>query len=280
MNTKLILAVISILAFGFSAYGQRTDLFSLVDYENIDVEETKSEKTVYTKHLIQELKKSVSPRYIRMLEGEILHKGIFFSYFNMNAEVIEICGDFYSWRCRPMERNKYGVFFHVLELPVMNEDMQPEKEFHYKFKVDGVYTLDANNELVDEDHDPPLYNYFVLDKADPNIRAHAHVLPDSLDEEFHLRKVRFEIYNPKAERVNLVGSFNHFDPEFDRLEKTKDGYFVLEKKLMPGEYQYYFMIDGESSIDLYNPHSGYQSNTGDHVSTLFVEPHTIRPEKK
>jgi 1,4-alpha-glucan branching enzyme len=280
MSKKLVLATLGLLAFGFSAYGQKTDLFSLMDYEKLDVEEDKKEKTVYTKHTIEELKKSVSPRYIRMLEGEILHKGIFFSYFSMNAESIEICGDFYSWRCRTMERNKYGVFFHILELPIMNEDMKPEKEFHYKFKVDGVYALDPNNELTDEDHDPPLYNYFVLDKSDPNIRAHAHVLSDSLDEEFHLRKVRFEIYNPKAERVTLVGSFNHFDPEFDRLEKTKEGYFVLEKKLMPGEYQYYFMIDGDASIDIYNPVSGYQSNTGDHVSTLVVRPHEVRPEKK
>lgn len=50
--------------------------------------------------------------------------------------------------------------------------------------------------------------------------------------------------NPDAKEVYLVGEFNNWDPRADRMVKTK-GAFRKTLRLVPGEYQYKFIVDGE-----------------------------------
>ena len=49
--------------------------------------------------------------------------------------------------------------------------------------------------------------------------------------------------NPEAKEVYLVGEFNNWDPQVDRMVKRK-GAFQKTLYLSPGKYQYKFLIDG------------------------------------
>jgi len=53
---------------------------------------------------------------------------------------------------------------------------------------------------------------------------------------------------PDAKRVYLVGDFNNWDPEADRMVKRKGAFYKL-LHLTPGEYQYKFLVDGEWHAD-------------------------------
>ncbi|MEJ2720515.1 MAG: isoamylase early set domain-containing protein [bacterium] len=49
---------------------------------------------------------------------------------------------------------------------------------------------------------------------------------------------------PDAKEVFLVGDFNNWNQRTDRMVKRR-GAFQKSKQLVPGEYQYKFLVDGE-----------------------------------
>lgn len=53
---------------------------------------------------------------------------------------------------------------------------------------------------------------------------------------------------PDAQRVCLAGDFNGWDAERGRMSR-RDGRFVKRLRLLPGEYQYKFFVDGEWFAD-------------------------------
>jgi len=59
-----------------------------------------------------------------------------------------------------------------------------------------------------------------------------------------------------AKTVYLAGNFNQWHPQAKRMTKYKDGSFRSKLKLLPGQYQYKFIIDGEWHID---PDAPYQA---------------------
>ncbi|OGV71903.1 MAG: hypothetical protein A3K19_07330 [Lentisphaerae bacterium RIFOXYB12_FULL_65_16] len=50
--------------------------------------------------------------------------------------------------------------------------------------------------------------------------------------------------DPTAKQVCLVGTFNGWDPESRRMAKGRDGVFRALVNLVPGRYEYKFVIDG------------------------------------
>ncbi|MEN3043751.1 MAG: hypothetical protein ABDH37_00840 [Candidatus Hydrothermales bacterium] len=57
-------------------------------------------------------------------------------------------------------------------------------------------------------------------------------------------KVIFEVYFPEAERVNIAGTFNNWNPYLNPMERTSEGNFRIELSLKPGFYTYKFVING------------------------------------
>ena len=62
--------------------------------------------------------------------------------------------------------------------------------------------------------------------------------------------VRFELRAPEAKAVTVVGSWNYWDPEAQKLkDRDGDGIWEIEIPLKPGEeHQYQFLIDGRTWI--------------------------------
>ena len=61
--------------------------------------------------------------------------------------------------------------------------------------------------------------------------------------------VRFSYSAPKATGVSIVGSFNHWDPEQDRLiGPDSNGVWTVVLPLPPGHCEYRFVINGKEWV--------------------------------
>lgn len=68
------------------------------------------------------------------------------------------------------------------------------------------------------------------------------------------RRVVFEVEAPVGSTVFLAGSFNDWDPTAKQLvDKAEDGIYKGICMLVPGRYEYKFVIDGEWTVDSRNP---------------------------
>lgn len=56
--------------------------------------------------------------------------------------------------------------------------------------------------------------------------------------------VTFELYHPTAQTVSVAGDFNNWDPAKTVMRNYK-GVWKVNLHLMPGQYQYMFVIDGK-----------------------------------
>ena len=59
-----------------------------------------------------------------------------------------------------------------------------------------------------------------------------------------MKEVSFSLEAPGAERVAIAGDFNDWDPASQVLKKDKKGVWKTSIRLLPGTYQYRFLVDG------------------------------------
>ena len=59
------------------------------------------------------------------------------------------------------------------------------------------------------------------------------------------KKETFQIIEPDAEEVYLVGDFTDWQRSPILLKRQNDGIWKTTVPLQPGEYQYRFLVDGE-----------------------------------
>lgn len=67
------------------------------------------------------------------------------------------------------------------------------------------------------------------------------------------RVVNFEVRDLPGKEVWLAGTFNDWQPVKRLTDKNGDGIYRGRMMLVPGEYQYKFLIDGEWRADAANP---------------------------
>ena len=63
------------------------------------------------------------------------------------------------------------------------------------------------------------------------------------------KKTKFSFYSPQAEKVQLAGSFNGWDPKQTSLTKNKKGEWSVSLPLQPGRYEYRYLVDGDWQND-------------------------------
>jgi hypothetical protein len=89
--------------------------------------------------------------------------------------------------------------------------------------------------------------------------------------EQRLVAVTFTFHYPEAQSVNLVGSFNQWNPiGFHMSPRGEERVWVLNLKLPPGRYEYAFLVDGK--VVLPDPRSPFSESDGfgSRNSILFV----------
>jgi len=60
----------------------------------------------------------------------------------------------------------------------------------------------------------------------------------------NMKKAPFSLMAPDAQRVQLAGDFNAWNPEVNPLKKSSNGVWKINLKLSPGRYEYRFLVDG------------------------------------
>lgn len=64
-----------------------------------------------------------------------------------------------------------------------------------------------------------------------------------------LHHVSFFCEAKEANRVFLVGDFNHWNPTATPMQRTPDGRWITSLELTHGHHQYLFLVDGQPTLD-------------------------------
>ena len=63
------------------------------------------------------------------------------------------------------------------------------------------------------------------------------------------KRITFKLHAPDAEQVSVAGSFNDWDAEARPLKRDPKGNWKTWTSLLPGEYEYLFVVDGKWKED-------------------------------
>lgn len=161
----------------------------------------------------------ITDRHIHSQNGQTT----FFFRGQLQAKKVILSGSFNQWTTnhQPMVFADSGW---LLTLP-----LQPGKHL-YKFIVDGEWMPDPQNPLHEDDtHDGWNSVYFVENHT-------------------------FQLRQPSAKEVRLLGSFQHWDDTGVALKRTATGW-ELPVFLAEGTHTYLFLVDGALMPDPANPNT-------------------------
>ena len=83
--------------------------------------------------------------------------------------------------------------------------------------------------------------------------------PEAIPAPSGAKRVSFVLDWPSAEKVAVLGSFNHWSPEHDLMHRNQsDGTWQLTMDLQPGRYAYVFMVDDSQII--VDPHALWEQD--------------------
>lgn len=195
---------------------------------------------------------------------EKLKDGYNFSVKAPDAKYVSLVGDFNNWidNRTPMHKNKYGVW--AITIPIK------KGIYSYKFNLDGVWIIDANNTEIAKDklgdkrsiievkeetpfYEEPIYSGY--------INAFAPMITES--------GVLFSYDDKYAQKVFVAGTFNNWEKEEFPLQKNKNGIWSGYVQIAKGEYYYKFVVDRIWKYDLNNPEK-MDDGSGDYKSKLIV----------
>ena len=63
------------------------------------------------------------------------------------------------------------------------------------------------------------------------------------------RRITFTLKAPEAEEVILMGDFNHWDFKKHPMKRDDHGVWKKDVIVLPGKYEYKFLVDGRWRID-------------------------------
>jgi 1,4-alpha-glucan branching enzyme len=63
-------------------------------------------------------------------------------------------------------------------------------------------------------------------------------------------EVEFSFAAPKAKKVCIAGNFNDWNMASMPMKKSADGIWKIKLKLLPGKYEYKFIVDGIWAQDM------------------------------
>jgi 1,4-alpha-glucan branching enzyme len=280
-NRKLVLSLI-LLFFAFSVIGQDSvEWIGSYSSKELEGGEKKDSKT-YFYWQIENLKRAVPPRYIKLVDienyrtnGKFINKGILFTYFGLKNSEISLCANFTTWRCIPMKKNRFGVFYIVANPEIKNRKEEIIKQVEYKFKVDNLFETDPLNSEKVSDGSGSYYSEYIVEDFEVSKQTYAEIIKEEMLDDLDFMIVEFKIYQPKASVISLVGDFNGWNPEHDYLKKESNGIFILRKKLRPGEYLYNYIVDGEKILDVYNPETRHRVQTDELSSYIKLTDYKV-----
>ena len=134
-----------------------------------------------------------------------------------------------------------SIFFYILKIP------KRITKIAYRMVVDGLWTVDPENEIQEYDMNTGL----VLSAVDVTrkIKPATEVLEKGL--------VRFVYQGRSGQQVRLGGSFTNWDSWIYEMKEVKPGLYQFELSLPPGTYQYAYFSGMNTIVDTTNPERCY-----------------------
>lgn len=131
---------------------------------------------------------------------------------------------------RPFARNEQDVYVYLHPLEPGRE------EYRYRLVVDGIWIADPLNPDRIRDRWGVTVSRTTISLPERTALA-TPIVRAANDVEFVLRA-------PEGSRVNVVGSFNGWDPFMTELRESEPGIYSRRLRLGPGEHLYYYVVDG------------------------------------
>jgi 1,4-alpha-glucan branching enzyme len=78
---------------------------------------------------------------------------------------------------------------------------------------------------------------------------HNHNHDNACSTGLQLQPVRFEFIDPTATTVAVAGTFNDWHPTTKSMHPIGGGHWLKETALLPGTYEYCFVVDGQWAHD-------------------------------
>jgi 1,4-alpha-glucan branching enzyme len=162
--------------------------------------------------------------------AQVAHEFIYKSDVGSTTKTVNLGGDFNEWSttATPMVKADDGTYRVTVKLA-------PGKHF-YKFILDGVTWINdpAADKSLEEDDGQQGKNSAVIITAGDK--------PAAAEIEHMFSYHPSDGTTPKS--VNLAGDFNKWSTDAQPMTRGDDGTFSAKVKLLPGTYQYKFVIDG------------------------------------
>lgn len=194
---------------------------------------------------------------------------VVFRFKAPEATSVFLAGTFNNWSttATPMKKKENGIWEVALELG--------PGRYEYKFVINGTtWKEDPINPGKVPDPYGGYNSVFILledgkivyGEAIPGETIHGLELKKYKNLEATKEGVIFRFYAPGANIVYLAGTFNNWSPNSIPMKKKEGGIWEVTVKLVPGAYQYKFVINGTTwKEDPLNPakvddgYGGYNS---------------------
>ncbi len=194
-----------------------------------------------------------------------------------SAESVYLTGDFNDWSetATPMEKTD-GIWRVELEL-------EPRR-YEYKFLVDGAYVEDPDNPETNPDPYGGVNSVLLVPMSggDSGITIPEDATADRVKPIERIpdaKLTEFSYSAPDAKKVSVAGDFNDWSTDVNPMEKGENGIWRTKIELIPGKYEYKFVVDGNYVTDPKNPETVPDPYGGEN-SLLVVGEMESKPESK
>ena len=210
--------------------------------------------------------------------------GILFQYEAPSAKLVTLAGNFNNWggtegggrydpTIDPMtDADGDGIWTIVMPLP--------PGRYQYKFVIDNGVRWEKDPSNANTGVEGGIENSLIIIPEDVSYDwevVTGTVLSGQLRRETGAeaaaaepKETAFRLDAPFASEVYLAGEFNDWSPTANPMEKGEDGVWQITLELMPGKYEYKFVVDGTWMEDPENPDM-VPDPYGGHNSVVTVE---------
>lgn len=222
----------------------------VVDYSSEILSSENAESKVSILYLsdLSNLKKASSPRRIQYIDAGNLREykkigieGILFTFNEPKASHVYFTANTKRYRPQQMGRSRHGIWYYVY-VPAEKDLTSSAGEIRYKFLADGFFLKDPENPTFFSDKGKGELSVFQFSEDDETFKL--GVIP--LASKGYSQDILFRFQLPDAARVELAGSFNHWNAEMTTLRNKGNGIFEVKMQLPPGKHQYILKIDGKT----------------------------------
>lgn len=145
--------------------------------------------------------------------------------------------NFYDTDSKPVS----SVYFYIQKVPSKTTEVK------YSLIIDGLWTCDPLNEIIDYDFDTRIkLSKVFIEKIDSPVT-----------QEVDSNYVHFVYEGKSGETIRLAGSFTNWDSFIYELKETSEGFYELTLPLPKGKHYYAFFRGAESFTDITNPNKIY-----------------------